>query len=86
MLKWMTRAIYVAAGALVALAGIALLFFGGAWLAPHFFADRSGRTPIIAVLVLCLVALQVTRWRKARKRAGGSKGDDVPAHPLGLDS
>ncbi|HTP89388.1 MAG TPA: hypothetical protein VMJ34_20705 [Bryobacteraceae bacterium] len=82
----MMRGIPMFTGVLIALAGIALLFFGASWLAPHLLDARSARVPIVAFLVICLAALQLSRWRNARKRRTQTKGDDVPKRPLGLDT
>jgi uncharacterized membrane protein YfcA len=63
----MARAFSIAAGAVIALAGIALVLLGAAWLVPHLLT-RPGRTPVIVFLVVCLLALQVRRWFAARRR------------------
>jgi membrane protein implicated in regulation of membrane protease activity len=81
----MARAFSIAAGALIALAGIAAVFLGAAYLLPHLLTTRVGRTPFIVFLVVCLLALQVHRWRAARlrrQRASEDRGRGVSAIDL----
>ena len=83
----MARVLSIAAGVLIALAGIAVVMVGAAYLVPHLFTMRMGRTPVIVFLVVLLGALQVRRWRGARTRqrnASGERGRGVS--PIDLTS
>ena len=64
----MSRAVSIIAGALIALAGIALVLWGAAYLVPHLFTMRMDRAPVIVFLVMSLLGLQAYRWRAARAR------------------
>jgi hypothetical protein len=87
MLKEMGRAFSIAAGVLIALAGIALVLLGAAWLVPHLFTMKPANTPIIVFLVVCLFALQYLRWRAAvRRRQKASANGDRGVRPLDLTS
>ena len=83
----MARAVSIAAGALIALAGIVLVFLGTAYLVPHLFGARLGRVPVIEFLVVCLMAVQYRRWRVARaRRRKATLKPDSETSPLGLTS
>jgi membrane protein implicated in regulation of membrane protease activity len=87
MLKEMARAFSVVAGALLALLGIALVFLGAAYLMPHLLTSRTGRTPVIVFLVVCLLALQVRRWQAARwRRQQATENRGRGVSPLDLTS
>ncbi|MGA2181693.1 MAG: hypothetical protein ABSH47_01565 [Bryobacteraceae bacterium] len=89
MLKEMTRAFSIAAGALVALVGIALVLLGAAWLLPHLLRihGATGRTVVIVSLVGCLSASQYRRWRAAkRRRQNPSENRRREVSPLDLTS
>ncbi|MGA3024763.1 MAG: hypothetical protein ABSF98_08355 [Bryobacteraceae bacterium] len=87
MLKEMARAFSIAAGALIALAGIWLVFLGAAWLVPHLWSMRTERTPVVVFLVVFLAGLQYRRWRAAkarRQKAAANRGRGVS--PIDLTS
>jgi membrane protein DedA with SNARE-associated domain len=91
MIEEMPRWLSIAAGAIVALACVALLFLGVAWLAPRFVKiathEGAGRTTVIVVLVLCLFLLQGRRWQAARRRRRHASGSPERGRsPLNLTS